>query len=97
VSAPGLGPWRVWLIAQARNWEVGKFSTLHCSDRYLGPLLTDQFNPNHRHDEEHEKATDEKRTKISESHRFQSFAPERPANNVKWYVDGRDYFWVRIG
>ena len=49
-------------------------------------------NPNHRHDEAHEKATDDKRTKISEGHRFHSFAPEREGNFVKWYVDGRDYF-----
>ena len=52
------------------------------------------MNPNHRHDEEHEQATDEKRTKIGEGHRFGSFAPERPGNNIKWYVDGRDYFYV---
>lgn len=51
-------------------------------------------NRNHRHDEEHEQATDRKRTAIADGHRFQSFAPERPANNVKWYVDGRDYFWA---
>ncbi|THZ29799.1 phospholipase D/nuclease [Aureobasidium pullulans] len=50
------------------------------------------INPNHRHDEEHEKATDEKRTKIGEGHRFQSFAPERDGNKIKWYIDGRDYF-----
>lgn len=54
------------------------------------------INPNHRHDEEHEKATDNKRTAIAESHRFGSFAPEREGNNVKWYVDARDYFWVSI-
>jgi phospholipase D1/2 len=52
------------------------------------------FNANHRHDEEHEKKTDEKRTRIAESHRFESFAPERDGNLIKWYVDGRDYFWV---
>lgn len=52
------------------------------------------INPNHRHDEEHEKRTDEKRTKIGEGHRFQSFAPERDGNLIKWYVDGRDYFWA---
>lgn len=51
-------------------------------------------NRNHRHDEEHEQATDRKRTSIAEGHRFKSFAPERPGNNVKWYVDGRDYFWA---
>ncbi|KAL9114506.1 MAG: hypothetical protein Q9227_001587, partial [Pyrenula ochraceoflavens] len=52
------------------------------------------LNPNHRHDEAHEKATDEKRTKVAEGHRFESFAPERPGNKIKWYVDGRDYFWA---
>lgn len=52
------------------------------------------INPNHRHDEEHEKATDRKRTAICDTHRFNSFFPERPNNNVKWYVDGRDYFWA---
>lgn len=56
--------------------------------------FTNLFNANHRHDEEHEKETDAKRSKIAESHRFQSFAPERDGNLVKWYVDGRDYFWA---
>jgi phospholipase D1/2 len=57
--------------------------------------FTNIFNANHRHDEEHEKETDHKRSRIAESHRFNSFAPEREGNMVKWYVDGRDYFWVR--
>ena len=56
----------------------------------LGNLV----NPNHRHDEEHEKQTDEKRSRIAEGHRFDSFAPERDGNDIKWYVDGRDYFWA---
>lgn len=56
--------------------------------------LANLVNPNHRHDEEHERETDEKRTRIAESHRFNSFAPERENNIVKWYVDGRDYFWA---
>ncbi|KAJ4323841.1 hypothetical protein N0V94_001625 [Neodidymelliopsis sp. IMI 364377] len=60
--------------------KVGKFKNL--------------FNTNHRHDEEHEQATDEKRTRVGENHRFHSFAPEREGNLVKWYVDGRDYFWA---
>ncbi|GKZ56260.1 hypothetical protein AnigIFM49718_001485 [Aspergillus niger] len=51
-------------------------------------------NPNHRHDEAHEKATDAKRTAISESHRFKSFAPIREGNKVKWYVDALDYMWA---
>ncbi|KAK5044522.1 hypothetical protein LTR84_010733 [Exophiala bonariae] len=55
-------------------------------------------NTNHRHDEEHEQATDRKRTAICDSHRFKSFFPERDANNIKWYVDGRDYMWaVSVG
>ncbi|KAL8846037.1 MAG: hypothetical protein Q9221_008850 [Calogaya cf. arnoldii] len=60
--------------------KVGKFGNL--------------INPNHRHDEEHEKATDEKRNRIAESHRFNSFAPERDGNKIKWYVDGQDYFYA---
>lgn len=52
------------------------------------------LNPNHRHDEAHEKATDEKRTRVAQSHRFESFAPEREGNKIKWYVDGRNYFWA---
>jgi phospholipase D1/2 len=50
------------------------------------------INRNHRHDEEHEQKTDAKRTKIAEGHRFQSYAPERDGNRIKWYIDGRDYF-----
>ncbi|PGH23978.1 hypothetical protein AJ80_02040 [Polytolypa hystricis UAMH7299] len=60
--------------------KIGKFQNL--------------INPNHRHDEEHEQATDRKRTAIAESHRYESFAPERDGNNIKWYVDGRDYCWA---
>jgi phospholipase D1/2 len=63
----------------AKN-KLGKFKNL--------------FNTNHRHDEEHEQKTDEKRTRVCENHRFESFAPERDGNMVKWYVDGRDYFWA---
>ncbi|KAK3502387.1 hypothetical protein B0T13DRAFT_394370 [Neurospora crassa] len=60
--------------------KIGKFKNL--------------INPQHRHDEEHEIACDEKRTSICTSHRFESFFPERDGNNIKWYVDGRDYFWA---
>lgn len=56
--------------------------------------FTNIFNTNHRHDEEHEQKTDDKRSRVAENHRFNSFAPEREGNLVKWYVDGRDYFWV---
>ncbi|OQD70485.1 hypothetical protein PENDEC_c023G02317 [Penicillium decumbens] len=52
------------------------------------------INPNHRHDEEHEQITDAKRTKICQSHRFESFAPIREGNNLKWYVDALDYLWA---
>ncbi|KAK3956584.1 hypothetical protein QBC32DRAFT_330399 [Pseudoneurospora amorphoporcata] len=60
--------------------KIGKFKNL--------------INPQHRHDEAHEKACDDKRTNICLSHRFESFFPERDGNNIKWYVDGRDYFWA---
>ncbi|KAI1653522.1 phospholipase D/nuclease [Daldinia decipiens] len=56
--------------------------------------LANLFNPQHRHDEEHEKACDDKRTKVCESHRFNSYFPERDGNLIKWYVDGRNYFWA---
>ncbi|PNY23973.1 Phospholipase D1 [Tolypocladium capitatum] len=56
--------------------------------------LGNLFNKDHRHDEEHEQRCDDKRTKICQSHRFESFFPERPGNLVKWYVDGVDYFWA---
>lgn len=63
-----------------KKHQIGKFGNL--------------FNPQHRHDEEHEKACDEKRTRIGEEHRFKSYFPERDGNMIKWYVDGRDYFWA---
>ncbi|KAJ4300569.1 hypothetical protein N0V88_003248 [Collariella sp. IMI 366227] len=69
---------KIHLIHQKH--KIGKFANL--------------FNPQHRHDEAHEKACDEKRSKIAESHRFESYFPERDGNMVKWYVDGRDYFWA---
>lgn len=50
------------------------------------------INPNHRHDEEHEKRTDAKRAEIARAHRFGSFAPERDGNKIKWYIDGRNYY-----
>ncbi|EPS42367.1 hypothetical protein H072_3671 [Dactylellina haptotyla CBS 200.50] len=66
-------------IVHLKN-SVGKFGNI--------------LNSNHRHDEEHEKAVDEKRSQIAESHRFDSFAPKRAGNLAKFYIDGRDYFWA---
>lgn len=66
-------------VVHTKN-KLGKFKNL--------------VNTNHRHDEEHEQATDRKREQIRSGHRFNSFAPEREGNLIKWYVDGRDYFWV---
>lgn len=60
--------------------KIGKFENL--------------VNPHHRHDEPHEHATDRKRGAIADSHRFGSFAPVHEGNNVKWYVDARDYLWA---
>lgn len=67
-----------------------KVAAIHAKHR-VGKM-ENLFNSNHRHDEEHEQETDRKRTLVAEGHRFQSFAPERDGNCVKWYVDGRDYF-----
>jgi phospholipase D1/2 len=54
------------------------------------------FNRNHRHDEPHERRVDEKREEIKANNRFDSFAQVRVGNNVKWYIDGRNYFWVSV-
>ena len=69
-----------------------KVKASHLRDK-MGKL-ENLVNRNHRHDEAHEQATDQKRTAVGESHRFRSFAPERSGNKIKWYVDGRDYFWA---
>ncbi|KAH8172713.1 phospholipase D active site motif domain-containing protein [Sarocladium implicatum] len=66
---------------------------LHHKKNQIGKL-GNLFNSNHRHDEEHEQRCDEKRSAICESHRFKSYFPEREGNHIKWYVDGRDYFWA---
>lgn len=76
-------------LKQTHLYDV-KVGAIHLKHR-VGKL-ENLVNTNHRHDEEHEKETDKKRTLIAESHRFQSFAPERDGNKIKWYVDGRDYF-----
>ncbi|KAK2748634.1 hypothetical protein FQN55_004187 [Onygenales sp. PD_40] len=79
-------------LGEHRPFEKAKAEASHFKHK-LGKF-TNIINPNHRHDEEHERRTDEKRTAIAQSHRFESFAPERPGNKIKWYVDGRDYFWA---
>ncbi|KAJ2905464.1 hypothetical protein MKZ38_005340 [Zalerion maritima] len=66
---------------------------LHHKRNQLGKL-GNLWNRDHRHDEEHEKICDEKRTKIQEEHRFLSYFPEHDGNMIKWYVDGRDYCWA---
>ncbi|KAI5777723.1 phospholipase D/transphosphatidylase [Geopyxis carbonaria] len=50
------------------------------------------FNPNHRHDEPHEQAVDAARERIAKSNPHDSFAPVTHGNELKAYVDGRDYF-----
>lgn len=78
----------------------GKLKDTHLYDAKVGAIhlkhrigkFQNLINTNHRHDEEHEQRTDAKRTAIAEGHRFQSFAPERDGNKIKWYIDGRDYF-----
>lgn len=93
VSDTITGP-QTWLIISPSNADTklhdAKVGLVHFKNKVgkFGNVL----NANHRHDEEHEKATDRKRLLIRESHRFDSFAPERENNDIKWYVDGRDYF-----
>ncbi|KAI5463068.1 hypothetical protein BGZ63DRAFT_380430 [Mariannaea sp. PMI_226] len=72
--------------------EEAKIHLIH--QKHKIGKLANIVNPNHRHDEEHEQRCDAKRTKICESHRYKSYFPEREGNLVKWYVDGRDYFWA---
>ncbi|WOO77674.1 Phospholipase D1 [Vanrija pseudolonga] len=60
----------------------------------LGVSVATTWNPNHRHDEEWEKEIDAKLEATRDSHRFRSFAPDRPGNLVKWHIDGHDYFWA---
>ena len=74
--------------------SLGKVHEKAVNAKHKVGKLHNLVNANHRHDEEHEQKTDEKRTKICDGHRFQSFAPERDGNLVKWYIDGRDYFWA---
>ncbi|ODA76683.1 hypothetical protein RJ55_07954 [Drechmeria coniospora] len=74
------------------NLQDAKISLIH-KKQQIGKL-GNLFNRDHRHDEEHEQRCDEKRTKICQSNRFESFFPERDGNITKWYVDGCDYFWA---
>ncbi|OTB10016.1 hypothetical protein K445DRAFT_323413 [Daldinia sp. EC12] len=69
-----------------------KISLIHQKHKF--GKLANLFNPQHRHDEAHEKACDDKRNKISEGNRYNSYFPERDGNLIKWYVDGRNYFWA---
>ncbi|EPQ31651.1 uncharacterized protein PFL1_00984 [Pseudozyma flocculosa PF-1] len=60
----------------------------------LGVSVATAWNPDHRHDEEHEKEQDRIRQEIRDLHRFNSYANVREDNNVGWYSDGLDYFWA---
>ncbi|PWN46154.1 phospholipase D/nuclease [Ceraceosorus guamensis] len=60
----------------------------------LGSGFAAMMNPNHRHDEAHEKEKDKILQSIRDSHRFNSFAGVRSGNRAKWYSDGHDYFWA---
>lgn len=42
------------------------------------------WNPDHRHDEEHERVEDRARAAICDSHRFGSFADVQAGNDLKW-------------
>lgn len=85
----------------------GKVDRITSGVSRLGTAVATTWNPNHRHDEEHEKEVDARIEAIRDSHRFRSFAPEREDNLVKWHIDGhgkcilllpisltKDYFWA---
>ncbi|TQS35357.1 hypothetical protein Golomagni_04224 [Golovinomyces magnicellulatus] len=57
-------------------------------------IFREEVNPNHRHDEKHEKLTDSKRSKLTDNHRFGSSFPERFGNDVQSYIDGESYFYA---
>ncbi|KAK7422232.1 hypothetical protein QQX98_001755 [Neonectria punicea] len=77
---------------QDTKLEDAKVKLIHQKHKIgkLGNII----NTNHRHDEAHEQECDKKRTKKCDENRFSSYFPEREGNLVKWYVDGRDYFWA---
>lgn len=77
-NRPRLFALKVWLVHTKNSW--GKLKNI--------------FNRNHRHDEAHEQEIDGRREAVARSHRYCSFAPVTAGNTVKWYVDGRDYFWA---
>lgn len=60
---------------------------LKASLERLSVSISTTLNPNHRHDETHEKEEDARRTAICDSHRFRSFANVRENNAVKWSVN----------
>ncbi|GAA5871838.1 hypothetical protein JCM3774_000315 [Rhodotorula dairenensis] len=71
-----------------------KFDKLTTRAERFGESVAYAWNPDHRHDEAHEKAEDEARLQIRKEHRFESFAGETEGNDVKWYTSGHDYFYA---
>lgn len=59
---------------------------MRCAECGADPSRAVAINPDHRHDEEHEKAEDEARMALRREHRFESFAPTREGNLAKWCV-----------
>ncbi|GAA5922074.1 uncharacterized protein JCM15063_003177 [Sporobolomyces koalae] len=51
-------------------------------------------NPDHRHDESHEKEIDNALAAIRDEHPYNSFAGPRDGNLVKFYDCGHDYFYA---
>ncbi|GAA5824839.1 hypothetical protein JCM3770_001138, partial [Rhodotorula araucariae] len=63
-----------------------KFENLSTKADRLKETVAFVVNPDHRHDEEHEKEEDEARMAIRREHRFESFAGVRDGNLVKWFI-----------
>ncbi|GAA5939858.1 hypothetical protein JCM3775_007130 [Rhodotorula graminis] len=81
-------------MSKFMNKLSDKFGDLSTKAERFKETVAYAVNPDHRHDEEHEKAEDEARMQLRREHRFESFAPVRDGNLAKWYINGHSYFWA---
>lgn len=92
MRADSLPPRRLFLRAHSLSEDMPY--DLNAKFDRLKTQVSSTYNPNHRHDEEHEKERDRQQAEICASHRFNSFAMERTGGQAKWYIDGHDYFYA---
>jgi phospholipase D1/2 len=67
------------------------FDKLHHAVHELGGELKEKFSGQAQDQSESEQYQSLDGARDHETHRFQSFAPQRVGNEVKWYVDGAGY------